>query len=1109
VARAGDDPANDVDEVLAYIQKPESDERFADRVDPFSGYLHITMVDVHLPGRAGLDLKIQRYYSSNIWRRVDYPGLWDVSTHTPFYDTHDNLGSSGWQLHMGKVVNPFGIGSPSLLRDSPVVIMPDGSASKFYSRSDGAGLISQQRWTYRLVGSAVWEVTTTDGTRYRFEMGSGAGYYDMHNRPIAQCTRVTDVNGNVITIQYSSGRLTRITDTVGRTVDFEYVSGDGPDRVRYVRVRYGSDLLQTWEYRYRLQATINQPAYAGWAIREVHALTEVRPPETTVGGEGAWRFDYYGTERQKGTGMFCLERVTTPAGGQISYTYAPEYFDVGLQTCWVQFCTVARRVQGGRGVAAGTWSYTYSNPGTDNAYTVVNAPEGRTERYEFAGWEPYSSTTYGNIWRVGLLERSTVSNPLETVVEEYQWVEGDTLSFDYLQTTNWVGCGSERWRQVVKHVRPSRITTTVTRGSRSYQTRQEDFDRYGHPRRIVESGDIGRTTSLSYFYNTALNILDGRIATELSSPGGSSAWSYDSYGRRIRRTVNSISTSFAYDSSGRLVRETDGNGNGTFYESYRLAVPTRVRTALSGVVYYRVVHPLGLVASETDGRAGCATCEPRTRFEYDDLGRLTEIDPPNSSSVALETVISYRPDGSEVMASRGSYDIRYLFDGLGRLTRIEDELNHTREITYDALGSKAEERVRYGSQAGDTIAFDDLGRPVRIVRPDGRVVTYSYTGSTTTVRDERNVTTVFAYQAFGDPDDRRLESVRDALGSTTRYLYDSKNLLSRIDAPGSGGDRSFSYHDTHLLATETHNETGTTQFWYDAAGRRTRRSRNGESTSYSYDSIDRLTRIDHPTGTGDVSYSYDNAGNRTRMLNADSDLRYEYDDNGRLTRVSLLVGSRTFDTRYSYDAQDNLTKIRYPSGREITYQYNSGRQVIGVPGHASGLSYHPVGALRQMTYSNGLATIISLDTRHRLEDLAVGGGSVVDLRYGYDPAGNVTMIQDGRTATTRSMGYDGLERLSSATGPWGSISYAHDSLGNRTRKTVNGVTTTYSYDGGNRLAGWAAADGTSASYGYDPHGRLATHSWTAPSATPTATSTPTATKTPTLTSTPTRTATPT
>jgi YD repeat-containing protein len=867
-------------------------------------------------------------------------------------------------------------------------------------------------------------------------------------------------------------------------------------------VWHGSDLLQTWEYRYRLQATINQPAYAGWAIREVHALTEVRPPETTVDGDGAWKFDYYGSDRQKGYGMFCLERVTAPAGGEISYSYAPEYFDVGLQTCHVQFCTVARRVQSGRGVVTGTWTYSYSNPGADDAYTVVNAPESRTERYDFTGWEPYASTTYGDIWRVGLLEKSTISGPLQTVTEEYQWSEGDTLSFDYLQTTNWVGCGSERWRQVVKFVVPSRITTTITRGSHSYQTRQEDFDRYGHPRRIVESGDVGRTTALTYYYNTARNILDRRVASESSSPGGSSVWSYDSHGRRTRETINSISTSFAYDSSGRLIRETDANGNSTSYENYQFAVPTRVRTALSGVVYYKTVHPLGLVASETDGRAGCATCEPRTRFEYDDLGRLTKIDPPNSSSVAADTLVSYVPDGSEVTVSRGSFDIQYLFDGLGRLTRAEDELHHAREISYDALGSKVEEWVRYGSQAGDARSFDDLGRLARISRPDGRVVTYSYSGSTTTVRDERSETTVRTYQAFGDPDDRRLASVRDALGSTTRYLYDSRNLLTRIDAPGSAGDRDFSYYTTHLLATETHRETGTTQYWYDAAGRKTRRSRNGETTSYGYDRIDRLTEIDYPTGTGDVSFTYDNAGNRVRMSNTDSDVRYEYDSNGRLTEISLLVGSRTFETRYAYDAQDNLEEIRYPSGREVSYQYNSGRQVTVVPGHVTGLSYHPVGAMRRMTFVNGLATDVTLDTRHRIDDLAVGGGSVVDLRYGYDPAGNVTTIQDDRSATTRVMGYDGLERLTGAAGPWGSITYAYDGLGNRTRKTVNGVATTYTYDGGNRLAEWTAPDGSSASYGYDSQGRLATQSRTDPSPTPTGTITPTVTRTPTPTLTP-------
>jgi len=233
--------------------------------------------------------------------------MWDVSTHTPFYDPFDNLGGSGWQIHMGKVLNPDGQGSPNLLRDNPVLMMPDGSITKFFNKSRSAGLISKERWIYRAVSWQEWEVTTTDGTRYLFDLGSGVGYADNHGRSIAQCTRITDVNGNQITIEYKSARLYQITDTVGRTVEFEYFSGAGPHRIRFITVKYGGEVLQTWEYRYLLQATINQPAYAGWSIREVYALTEVHPPETSSSGEGAWAFEYYGTEKQKGTGLLPQE----------------------------------------------------------------------------------------------------------------------------------------------------------------------------------------------------------------------------------------------------------------------------------------------------------------------------------------------------------------------------------------------------------------------------------------------------------------------------------------------------------------------------------------------------------------------------------------------------------------------------------------------------------------------------------------------------------------------------------------------------------------------------------------------------------------------------------
>jgi YD repeat-containing protein len=353
------------------------------------------------------------------------------------------------------------------------------------------------------------------------------------------------------------------------------------------------------------------------------------------------------------------------------------------------------------------------------------------------------------------------------------------------------------------------------------------------------------------------------------------------------------------------------------------------------------------------------------------------------------------------------------------------------------------------------------------------------------VTDENGRTTVSSFQSFGDPDDGRLASVRDANGVTTYYSYDSHNLLNKVDPPGSAGDRAFTYHATHLLASESQGESGLTEYRYDSGGRKTRRAGSGQSTYYSYDDINRLVSIDSPGTVGDVSFSYDKAGNRIWSSTALVDTTYDFDDLSRMTRISMQVAARNFETRFFYDNVDNLTRVRYPSGREVDYGYNSGRQVIGVPGYVSSLSYHPAG---------------------------VAGGSVLDLLYDYNPTGDITSIQDRRSSATKTVEYDELARLSKADGSWGEITYAYDSLGNRTRKMVNGVPTTYSYDSNNRLVRLTVTDGNSTSYTYDPRGRLTSRVSTAVGSTPTGTPTPTRTPTmigtkppaPTVTPTPTK-----
>ena len=79
-------------------------------------------------------------------------------------------------------------------------------------------------------------------------------------------------------------------------------------------------------------------------------------------------------------------------------------------------------------------------------------------------------------------------------------------------------------------------------------------------------------------------------------------------------------------------------------------------------------------------------------------------------------------------------------------------------------------------------------------------------------------------------------------------------------------------------------------------------------------------------------------------------------------------------------------------------------------------------------------------------------GSILADRYTYDNNGNVTAIADqtanGSTVwtTSRSLGYDDLDRLTTASGRWGSARYAYDGLDNLVSSTVGPRSLTHKID---------------------------------------------------------------
>jgi YD repeat-containing protein len=92
----------------------------------------------------------------------------------------------------------------------------------------------------------------------------------------------------------------------------------------------------------------------------------------------------------------------------------------------------------------------------------------------------------------------------------------------------------------------------------------------------------------------------------------------------------------------------------------------------------------------------------------------------------------------------------------------------------------------------------------------------------------------------------------------------------------------------------------------------------GQTTSFGYDALDRLTSITSP-GPKTVGYRYDLDGNRTKVIYPDGTaVTYSFDAASRLASLTDWA-SRTVS--YDYFTDGNLKLVTNPNGTTATYAY--------------------------------------------------------------------------------------------------------------------------------------------------------------------------------------------
>jgi len=325
--------------------------------------------------------------------------------------------------------------------------------------------------------------------------------------------------------------------------------------------------------------------------------------------------------------------------------------------------------------------------------------------------------------------------------------------------------------------------------------------------------------------------------------------------------------------------------------------------------------------------------------------------------------------------------------------------------------------------------------------PNGSASSYNYDvlSRLTSVISAGSYTTAYGYNSNGN-----LTSVADANNNTTTYNYDDKGRVYQVISP----------------------DTGTTTYSYDLAGNLTNKTdAKGVTISYTYDALNRLTTIDFPTDT-DIVYTYDTClngkGRLCSMADASGTTNYEYSPKGQVTKETKVIDSHTYITQYTYDQNGNMKTMAYPSGKVITFNYANDRATSvlnGAANLATNITYKPFGGMSAITYGNGLTSSIGYDIQYRLSTLVTG--TIQNLTYGYDNNGNITSIAPGKTYT-----YDALDRLGNATGPWGSLGWTYDGVGNRLTENANSYT--YALNT-NKLTSANAI-----SFGYDNNGNTTT-----------------------------------
>ena len=441
-----------------------------------------------------------------------------------------------------------------------------------------------------------------------------------------------------------------------------------------------------------------------------------------------------------------------------------------------------------------------------------------------------------------------------------------------------------------------------------------------------------------------------------------------------------------------------------------------------------------------------------TKHTYDNWGREIETVAVDGTRTKHERgwCSDFSQEHYERVSTDGSPTITTWYDNAGREVQSETVgpkgTTILKETTYNNRGQVTEVENTTGKLfSKQELAYDDRGRLVKEVLSSGKTTTYTYgnrTVTSTIAETGQSVTKTF--DAWGN-----VVKVEDPSGIVT-YKYASVGKPASVTAHGSTVCMTYDAAGNQTSLADP--DAGTSTYTYAADGTLLiQEDGKGINTIYEFDDLGRIVTIRQGRHATDYLYgSYVNGKPCVDMLCMDGNCtEYKYDRLGHVISEKRYVKDKTALTfEYTYNDRNQLAKMRYPSGLEVTYSYDDNGYKMQTEANGS-IIYRLDTYDGLMTGSSfmGKLTIANTRNKHGYEvnrKLTRGNVVLENFTTEYDGVTGNLLSRLRGTGLKENFSYDRLDRLTSCkTGTTSVMKIDYAPNGNILFKTGIG---NYSYD---------------------------------------------------------------